>query len=62
MVVYSGFWYSPGHAALGNAACIASTHPHVHQIGLQLRYICFLPLPFLFAVNVDKEHVIINAN
>ena len=34
MAASSGFQSSPGHAALGDAAFIASTPPHGHQNGL----------------------------
>jgi len=30
MAAFSGFYESPGHAALGDAACTASTPPHGH--------------------------------
>jgi hypothetical protein len=43
----SDFLCSPGHAALGDAACIASTPLHGHQNGLQLRCICLLLPPLL---------------
>jgi hypothetical protein len=33
MATSSGFWSSPGHAALGDALCIASTDRHGHQNG-----------------------------
>ena len=39
MVATSGFWCSPGHAALGDAACIASTPHHGHRNGLRWRCI-----------------------
>ena len=32
MVVSSGFQGGPGHAASGDAACIASTPPHGHVL------------------------------
>jgi hypothetical protein len=34
MVASSGFWCSPGHAALGNTSGIAPMRPHGHQNGL----------------------------
>ena len=40
MPASSGFQSSPGHAALGDSACIASTPHHGHQHGLQRRGIC----------------------
>jgi hypothetical protein len=64
MAASSGFLYSSGHAAfaLGDAACIASMCQYGHQIGMQQRYICLLPSPFLFAINIDKDYVIVNVN
>ncbi len=47
---------------LGDAACIASTCLHGHSNGLQWRYICLSLLPFLFAVSIDKDHVMVNVN
>ena len=47
MTVSSGFQCSPGHAALGNATCIALTPPHGHQNGLQRRCIHLLLPPLL---------------
>ena len=41
----SGFRCSPGHAALGNATCIASTPLHGHRNGLQWRCICLSTPP-----------------
>jgi hypothetical protein len=40
MVASSGFWSSPGHAASGNAVCIAPAHRHGHQNGRRTRCIC----------------------
>ena len=60
MAASSGLWCSPGHAASGNAACIASTPPHGHQNGLRRRCICSLPSPFLLGVIVDKVHVMVH--
>jgi hypothetical protein len=60
MAAFSGFQSSPGHAALGNAVCIASKHLHGHQNGLQLKCIRFsLPL-FLLAIIVAKDHVMVD--
>ncbi len=42
MAASSGFRSSPGHAALGNAVCIAPAHCHGHQNGQQRRCICLL--------------------
>jgi hypothetical protein len=62
MAASSGFSYSPGHAALCDAACIAPLLLHGHQNGLQWNFIHLSPSPFLFALNVDKDHVIVNVN
>jgi hypothetical protein len=43
---------SPGHAALGNAICIAPVHRRGHQNGWRMRCIRLPPPPFLFAVIV----------
>jgi len=59
MAASSNFQCSPGHAASGNAACIASTPPHGHWNGLQLRWICSLPPPFSFGIIVAKENVMV---
>ena len=45
MAAFSGFWWSPGFAALGNALRIASAHRHGYQNGPQWRYICSPPPP-----------------
>ncbi len=52
MAASSGFWSSRGHAASGNAVCIAPAHCRGHQNGRRMRCICSLPPPFLFAVIV----------
>jgi hypothetical protein len=57
MAASSGFRSSPGHAALGDAACIASTPPHGHQNGLRRRCIRSSPPPFLLGVIIAKDHV-----
>ncbi len=54
MVASRVIWCVPGHAALWDATCIASTRPHGHQNGLQRMYMCLLPSTFSFAVNVDE--------
>jgi hypothetical protein len=48
MVVSSGFWGSPGHAALGDAVCIVFVHRHGHQNSQQRRCIRSSLLPFLY--------------
>jgi hypothetical protein len=52
MLSPSGFWSSPGYAALGNVVCIAPAHRRGHQNGRRMRGICSPPPPFLFAVIV----------
>jgi hypothetical protein len=41
MAASRGFWYSPGHAVLGNALCIAPTHRHGYRNGQQRRWFVF---------------------
>jgi len=55
MAVSSGFQNSPGHAALGDAICIAPLHHHVYQNGQQRRYIHSLLPPLSFNQNVAKR-------
>jgi hypothetical protein len=55
MAAFSGFYESPGHAALGNAICIAPSHRHGYQNGQQRRYICSLSPPLYFDQNVAKR-------
>ena len=55
MVTSSGLQCSPGYAALGNAACIASTPPHGHRNGLQWRCICLSSQPLLSDQIVAKR-------
>jgi hypothetical protein len=62
MATSSGFRSSPGHAALGDATCIASTPPHGHQNGLQRRCICSSPLPFFLRGFMAKDHVMVHLN
>jgi hypothetical protein len=50
MAASSGFRCSPGHAASGNVACIASTPHHGHQNGLQQRGVCSPPPPILLGI------------
>jgi hypothetical protein len=56
MAASSGFRCSPGHAALGDAACIASTPRHGHQHGPQRRGIGSPPPPISFGIIVAKDH------
>jgi hypothetical protein len=44
----SGFRSSTGHAALGNAICIAPAHRCGHQNGRQMRSICSSSSPHLY--------------
>ena len=62
MAASSGFWCSPGHAALGNATCIASTPPHGHQNGLRRRCIRSPPPPFSLGVIIAKDHGMVHLN
>ena len=62
MAASSGFRSSPGHAALGDAACIASTPPHGHQNGLRRRCIPSSQPPFLLGVFKAKDHVMVHLN
>jgi len=55
IVVSSGFWYSPGHAAVGDAICIALLHRHGYWNGQQRRYICLLLPSLLFDQSVAKR-------
>jgi hypothetical protein len=48
MVASSGFWGSPGHAALENAFCITPVHCHGHQNGQRQRCIYSSLPPFLY--------------
>ena len=54
-----GIRCSPGHAALGDATCIASTHPHGHQNGLGQSYNCLLPPPSSLCIIIAKDHAIV---
>jgi hypothetical protein len=53
MLVSSGFRSSPGHAALGNAICIAPAHCRGHQNGRQTR--CFLIIIVDFVINNNRS-------
>ncbi len=48
MAVSSGFRSSPGHAALGDAICIAPAHCCGHQNGRRMSCICLSLLPCLY--------------
>ncbi len=48
MAASSGFWGSPGHAALGDAVCITPAHRHGHQNGQQWWCICSSSSPLLY--------------
>jgi hypothetical protein len=60
MVASSGFWSSPGHAALGNAICIALAHCHGHQNGKQWRCICLLSSLFFLTLLIAKGHIMVD--
>ena len=60
MVASSGFQCGPGHAALGNAACTASTPPHGHRNGQRQRCILLLLPPFSLGVIIAKDHVMVH--
>ena len=62
MTASSGFGSSPGHAASGDAACIASSPPHGHQNGLRRRLFCLSPPPFQPDIIVTKDHVMAHYN
>ena len=55
MAASSGFRCSSGHAALGDAACIASTPHYGHQNGPQRRGICSPPPPISLGIIVAKD-------
>jgi hypothetical protein len=59
MPASSGFRSSPGHAASGNAVCIAPAHRRGHQNGRQMRCICSSSLPrlhqYTFCCNAPEE-------
>ncbi len=57
MAASSGFQSSPGHAASGDAICIAPAHCHGHQNGQQRKCICSLLLPFCLTLLGAKDHV-----
>ena len=50
-------WCSPGHAASGDAACVASTPHHGHQNGPQRRGIRSPPPPISLGIIIAKDHV-----
>jgi hypothetical protein len=56
----SGFRSSPGHAALGEAICIAPAHRRGHQTSRPMKYTCS-PLPtFSLTLFVANNHVMVN--
>jgi hypothetical protein len=62
MAASNGFRSSPGHAALGNAICIALVHRHGHQNGQQWRNIR-LSSPILSStISLAKDHVMVHQN
>jgi hypothetical protein len=60
MAASSGFWCSPGHAASGDAACIASKPHHGHQHGPQRMGISLPPPPIPLGIIVAKDHVMVH--
>ena len=60
MVASSGFRCSPGHAALSDAACSASTPHRGNRNGPQWRGICSPPPPILIGIIVAKDHVMVH--
>jgi hypothetical protein len=54
MAASSGFQSSPGHAASGNAICIALAHHHGNQNGRRTRCIC-LSLSIFFINNNHSQ-------
>ena len=56
----SGFQCSPRHAALGDAAFVASTPHHGHHNGQQRRGICSLPPPISLGIIIAKDHVMVH--
>ncbi len=62
MAASSGFWSSPGHAALGKAICIAPAHRHGHKNG-QRRKNFLMPLSILsLTIALAKDHVMVHWN
>jgi hypothetical protein len=60
MAASSGFLGSPGHAALGDAICIAPAHRRGHQNSQWMNYICSLLSTFSLTLFVAKDHVMVN--
>jgi hypothetical protein len=60
MAASSGFQSSSGHAALGNAICIAPVHRHGHQNGQQQRIILMPLLILSSTITVAKDHVVVH--
>ncbi len=60
MPASSGFRISPGHAALGNAICIAPAHHHGHQNGRRTRCICSSSLILSSTITIAKDHVMVH--
>ncbi len=60
MPASSGFRSSPGHAALGNAVCIAPVHRHCHRNGRRTRCICSSLSILSSTITVAKDHVMVN--
>ncbi len=60
MPVSSSFRSSPGHAALGDAICIAPAHHHGHRNGRRTRCICSSLLILSSTITVAKDHVMVH--
>ena len=60
MAATSDFWWSPGHAALGDVPCIASVQRHGHWNCPRRRCICSPPPPISIAVIVADGHVMVH--
>jgi hypothetical protein len=60
MPVSSGFLSIPGHAALGNAICIAPAHCHGHRNGRRTRCICLSSLILSSTITIAKDHVMVH--
>jgi hypothetical protein len=56
MAASSGFQYSPGHAALGNAAFIASSKYPLTEVH------SFVAAAFLLGVIIAKGHAMVHLN
>ncbi len=60
MPASSGFWSSPGHAALGDAVWIAPVHCRGHRNGRRTRCIRSSSSILSSTITVAKDHVMVN--